>query len=122
MVTGTTVVLIVEDDRNVRDITGLLLESAGYEVIAASSANEGLVALAMRPDIQLVCTDVNMPGGMDGIAMVQEIRRRGFGRPILVMSGDVGDALPRLAPGTGFLAKPYDRRALLEAVEHALAV
>jgi DNA-binding NtrC family response regulator len=121
MTIAATVVLIVEDDRNVLDITGLLLESAGYEVVTASNANEGLAAMARRPDIRLICTDVNMPGGMDGIAMIQEVRRRGFDRRILVVSGDIGDARQRMDPDMAFLAKPYDRRALLEAVEHALA-
>ncbi|HEV7778232.1 MAG TPA: response regulator [Luteibacter sp.] len=121
MTIAATVVLIVEDDRNVLDITGLLLESAGYEVVTASNANEGLAAMARRPDIRLICTDVNMPGGMDGIAMIQEVRRRGFDRRILVVSGDIGDARQRMDPDMAFLAKPYDRRALLEAVENALA-
>jgi len=121
MIVDATVVLIVEDDRNVLDITGLLLESAGYEVVTASNANEGLAAVARRPDIRLICTDVNMPGGMDGIAMIREVRRRGFDLRVLVVSGDIVDVRQRMDPGMLFLAKPYDRRSLLAAVEDALA-
>ncbi|MBB3225712.1 two-component system chemotaxis response regulator CheY [Luteibacter sp. Sphag1AF] len=113
-------VLIVEDDRNVLDITGFMLEMAGYHVLTASNATEALFAVGEHPDIGLVFTDVNMPGDMDGIEMVNELRRRGMLMPVLVVSGDVGGVEQRLGLHASFLAKPYDRQQLLEAVGGAL--
>ena len=55
-------VLVVEDDRNVLDITSFVLESAGYPVLTAMNADEALAVLASHPEVGLVLTDVNMPG------------------------------------------------------------
>ncbi|TCV94037.1 two-component system chemotaxis response regulator CheY [Luteibacter rhizovicinus] len=113
-------VLIVEDDRNVLDITGFMLELAGYHVLTASNATDALSAVREHPDIGLVFTDVNMPGDMDGIEMLNELRRLGLSIPVLVVSGDVGGVEHRIGIRTSFLPKPYDRRQLLQAVEAAL--
>jgi Response regulator containing CheY-like receiver, AAA-type ATPase, and DNA-binding domains len=115
-------VLIVEDDRNVLDITSFVLESAGYQVFTAMNADEALVVLAGHPDIGLILTDVNMPGKMDGIDLVHALRKAGNPVPCVVVSGDALHASDRLGDLAPFLAKPYDRRSLLGAVAAALAV
>lgn len=112
-------VLIVEDDRDVRDITRYVLESADYAVITATNADEALAMLSGHPEIALVLTDVNMPGAMDGIDLVRELRRSGNPVRCVVVSGDAMHAAERLGDLAQFLAKPYDRRSLLTAVGDA---
>lgn len=113
-------VLIVEDDRNVLDITSFVLETAGYEVLTAMNAEEALAVLSGHPEVGLVLTDVNMPGRMDGIDLVHSLQRAGNPVRCVVVSGDALHAADRLGGAAPFLAKPYDRRSLLRAVGDAL--
>ncbi|KAG9605695.1 hypothetical protein KCV01_g5979, partial [Aureobasidium melanogenum] len=113
-------VLVVEDDRNVLDITSFVLEMAGYDVLTAMNAREALVELGRHREIVLVLTDVNMPGDMDGIELVRELRRQGNHVRCVVVSGDAYHAADRLGDLAPFLPKPYDRRSLLRAVEDAM--
>lgn len=114
-------VLIVEDDRNVLDITSFVLEAAGYTVLTAMNAEEALTILSGHPEVRLVLTDVNMPGKMDGIDLVQALHQAGNPVRCVVVSGDALHASDRLGDLAPFLAKPYDRRSLLQAVGNALA-
>jgi two-component system chemotaxis response regulator CheY len=114
-------VLVVEDDRNVLDITSFVLESAGYPVLTAMNADEALAVLASHPEVGLVLTDVNMPGRMDGIDLVHALRQAGSSVRCVVVSGDAMHAAERLDGAAPFLAKPYDRRSLLRAVGDAFA-
>ncbi|KJV29658.1 response regulator [Luteibacter yeojuensis] len=114
-------VLVVEDDRNVLDITSFVLETAGYTVLTAMNADEALLVLSGHPEVGLVLTDVNMPGKMDGIDLVRELHRAGNPVRCVVVSGDALHACDRLGDLAPFLAKPYDRRSLLQAVGDALA-
>ncbi|UPG93631.1 response regulator [Luteibacter aegosomatissinici] len=113
-------ILIVEDDRTVLDITSFVLETAGYPVLTAMNADEALAVLALHPEVGLVLTDVNMPGRMDGIDLVHAVRRSGTSVRCVVVSGDALHAAERLDGAAPFLAKPYDRRSLLQAVGAAL--
>lgn len=114
-------VLVVEDDRNVLDITSFVLEMAGYDVLTAMNARDALVELGLHREILLVLTDVNMPGDMDGIELVRELRRQGNPVRCVVVSGDAYHAADRLGDLAPFLPKPYDRRSLLRAVEDAMS-
>jgi CheY-like chemotaxis protein len=114
-------VLIVEDDRNVLDITSFVLVAAGYAVLTAMNAEEALAILSGHPEVRLVLTDVNMPGKMDGIDLVQALHQAGNPVRCVVVSGDALHASDRLGDLAPFLAKPYDRRSLLQAVGNALA-
>jgi CheY-like chemotaxis protein len=114
-------VLVVEDDSTVLDITSFVLESAGYDVLTAMNATDALSTLASHPEVTLLLTDVNMPGVMDGIELVRELRRRGSAVRCVVVSGDVAHANDRLDGLASFLPKPYDRRSLLRALSAAMA-
>jgi two-component system chemotaxis response regulator CheY len=70
--------------------------------------------------VDLVLTDVNMPGDMDGIDLVRELHRQGNRVRCVVVSGDALHATERLGQLAAFLAKPYDRRSLLKAVGEAM--
>ncbi|WP_049622074.1 response regulator [Frateuria defendens] len=113
------VVLLVEDDPDVMEVTSLLLEDAGYQLVHASDAEQALDVLAARPDIDVVFTDVNLRRGMNGIEMANAMRARGSRASVVVVSGDLGWADTPLDPSMVFLPKPYDRRTLLGTVAGA---
>ena len=121
--TATGHVLVVEDDPSVLDITSYMLELEGYDVLTAMNATEALTVLAIHPEVALVLTDVNMPGEMDGIDLVRELHRQGNQVSCVVVSGDAlhaSDRIGKLGKSAAFLAKPYDRRSLLKAVDDAM--
>lgn len=70
------VVLVVEDEPLLRLFASDMIEEAGFEVLQASDASDALVTLQDRLDIRVVFTDVNMPGGIDGIMLAIRIRER----------------------------------------------
>lgn len=73
---GTTVVLVVEDDAFIQMGAVDLVVSAAYEALEAENADEAIRILEARNDIDLVFTDVQMPGTMDGIKLTHYIRNR----------------------------------------------
>jgi DNA-binding response OmpR family regulator len=116
---ANTRILLVEDDPDTREITGLLLLSKGYEVIEACDAAAGFAAIDSHPDIGLIVADICLGHGRSGITMVMEIRRRGLDIPIIMISGDLEGAIAAQGIDATFLPKPYGRLALLAAVAAA---
>ena len=70
------VVLVVEDEPLLRLFATDMIEEAGFEVLQAPNASAALMTLEERLDVRVVFTDVNMPGGIDGIMLAICIRRR----------------------------------------------
>ena len=68
-------ILVVDDDQLVRDVTLRRLKGLGYRAIAAASGAEALEALASGADIDVLLTDIRMPGGLHGPALAREARR-----------------------------------------------
>lgn len=113
-------ILIVEDEPSIRLFAGEVLAENGYATISAASADEGLAIMHNRPEIRAVLTDVFVPGTLDGLALVNEIRRRWPRMGIVVASG----RLPAEAVSDDnlvFLSKPYQESDLLAAVALAHA-
>jgi two-component system, NtrC family, nitrogen regulation response regulator NtrX len=114
--------LIVDDDPGVRKVLQRILSGAGYEVEEASDAFKALDALdAHPPDAALF--DIKMPG-MDGLSLLDNLRRRGLEIPVIVLTGH-GDEFTSNAcleaGAAGYLTKPPDRADLLLAVRGAVA-
>ncbi len=110
------VILVVDDDDFVRNISIRILKEAGYRVSAARNGLEALEQLYQScPD--LLITDSSMPE-LDGSALIQEARSRFPELPILRISGSFGasPARDRLPSDIGTLDKPFDHDELLEAV------
>ena len=84
---GLCRVLLVEDDVQVASLTSAMLTELGYEVIPVTTGQAALDELAATPGIGLVLSDVMMPGGMDGMALVREMRQRRISLPVLLVSG-----------------------------------
>lgn len=111
-----TVVLVVEDDVLIRLNNTAILEEAGYRVFAAGDAQEALAILQQEPAIHLLFSDIDMPGGMNGIALAELVQRRWPNTRILLGSGQhwISD---RAVPNEGrFLRKPYADELVIEEV------
>ena len=120
---GATI-LVVEDDPRVRRMSVRRLTELGYTVIDAENGAAALDRLEREPRIDLVFTDVVMPGGMSGIELAQEIRRRRPGMGILLTSGFAEPGAvreARLLKGAGWLGKPYSTKQLEARIRALLA-
>ncbi|WPP01311.1 sigma-54 dependent transcriptional regulator [Pseudomonas sp. HR96] len=110
-------VLLVEDDRALREALGDTLEIGGYEYKAVACAEDALAAASVEA-FGMVVTDVNMPG-MDGHQLLAALRRKQPQLPVLLMTahGAVERAVDAMRQGAAdYLVKPFEPRALLELV------
>jgi PAS domain S-box-containing protein len=116
-------VLLVEDDVQVASLTSAMLTELGYEVIPVTTGQAALNELAATPGIGLVLSDVMMPGGMDGMGLVREMRQRRISLPVVLVSG-FSAAAKRDADDEGIplLPKPYSLRDLAAQLTSALSV
>ena len=103
--TGETV-LVVEDDPNVREVTVDRLEHLGYQIVEAQNAKEALEVLGAGTQVDVLLTDVVMPGGMTGIELVAQVRHSHPAIRSILSSGYAPDA-KTLMPKTPWLRKPY---------------
>jgi len=118
-------ILVVDDDAGVRELVNGVLTRRNFRVLAADSAAAAQVLWAEHRDkIQLVLTDIVMPGGVSGGALAAELLRDRPDLPVLLMSGyarDAGEreALSRL--GMQMLQKPFTIEQLVRTVRAHLA-
>ncbi|QDE38347.1 response regulator [Luteibacter pinisoli] len=105
------VVLLVEDDDAIREISAMILEGAGITVHTAENGDAAEHWLATGT-ADILFTDVRMPGTVSG----QELASRHTDMRVLVTSGEAREQHHWLSPGMEYLAKPYDRKSLLAAV------
>jgi len=113
---GGSAVLVVEDEVLIRLDMVDCLEEAGFEVETAATAGQAIRILERRDDIQLILTDVDMPGTMDGLKLAAYVRDRWPPIKIIVTSGHVSVAPERIPAGGRFFSKPYDRPKIAEAI------
>lgn len=100
-------VLIVEDEMFVRMIGAEALQEAGYAVIEAGSADEALSILESADDVQVLFTDIRMPGSMDGLRLAEVVHERWPGIRILLTSGDTHPSREAIPDDGRFIPKPY---------------
>jgi signal transduction histidine kinase/ActR/RegA family two-component response regulator len=121
---GTERILLVEDDALVRDLVRRILVRGGFTVLEACDGSEGIqVEETAEGTIDLLLTDVVMPGPLNSIEMVERIVRRRPGIRVLFTSGYPDQAVARhgaLNPSYGLLVKPFTSGQLLNAVRTAL--
>ncbi len=109
-------VLIIEDDMIVRAILFDIANGVGFDVIEADNSLEAIKLLNEYPDIRLVISDVYMPGGMTGFELAGIIRHRWPGVDVVLTSGLTKIEDMTLPPRTAFVAKPFNRTALIKAL------
>ncbi|MUT71504.1 hybrid sensor histidine kinase/response regulator [Stutzerimonas frequens] len=113
-------VLVVDDDAEVREAMVAMLDELGYQVDEAPSADEALARLADRhqPTIDILLSDVVMPGRLDGVGLAEEVQRLYPTIPVVLATGYT----TRLAAASAFrvLAKPFSHQALAETLAEIL--
>jgi PAS domain S-box-containing protein len=114
-------VLVVEDNDDVRELAEQVLGMEGYAVQSAASGEQAMDLLREGAAVDLLFTDVIMPGGMNGLELVEQARALRPGLPVLVTTGYM-DELPEGGRGGGLriLAKPYRQEELLARVKKGL--
>lgn len=120
---GTETVLLVEDDELVRDNGIAVLQGLGYRVLSAANGPRALQMLADHPAIDVLFTDVVMPGGMTGRELADAALVRRPQLAVLYTSGYSEHAIihqGRLDPGIRFLQKPWARAQLARAIRDAI--
>ncbi len=120
---GTETVLVAEDEEEVLRLVCRLLKSLGYEVLAARSGEEALAVLREGRCVDLLFTDVVMPGGMSGLDLAERARRFHPALKVLFTTGysdTGGGGCERFGPGTRLIAKPYRTHELAQAVRQIM--
>jgi two-component system NtrC family sensor kinase len=114
-------VLLVEDNADVAEVGAGYLRQLGYRVRSVVNAQAAIAALRLDPDVDVVFSDILMPGGMNGLELAREIAERFPGIPVLLTTGYSASAQDAVRQGVIVLQKPYDleslRRNIREAVE-----
>jgi signal transduction histidine kinase/CheY-like chemotaxis protein len=121
--TGHERILVVEDDAHVRTTVGGLLTSLGYRVVAAATAQDALARLEDPEPIDLLFTDVVLPGGANGAQLAEAARARRPGLKVLFTSGYTANAVGhqgRLDEGVQLLSKPYRKEELARKIRQVL--
>ena len=112
-------VLLVEDNAEVAEVGKAYLEQLGYRVKQASSAPAGLDLIERDGDIEVVFSDILMPGGMNGLALADLLQRRFPRIAVLLTTGYCSSAQDAMRRGFGVLQKPYDLARLQRALQDA---
>jgi len=115
-----TVILVVEDEAIIRMGTAQMLEDAGFEILEACNADVALKILESRTDINVVFTDIQMPGSLCGLKLAHAIQDRWPPIHLIVASGlqaPTQDEFPKLGR---FIRKPYAQKELLKALQELL--
>ncbi len=116
-------ILLVEDEADIRTILAEVLEEAGHEVIEAETGDAAALLLDSSADFDMLVTDINMPGFLDGIALAARFRKLHAVRPILYVTGRP-DALCQVAmrpDREAALFKPHGLLSLVATVRTMLA-
>jgi signal transduction histidine kinase/CheY-like chemotaxis protein len=104
-------VLVVEDDEDLRKIASAMLTASGFDVVVAEDGIRGLALFKSTPNIDFVFSDIVMPGGINGIQLAEGISKMSPKTPIILVTGYADKATKRHIPVTNnivCISKPYD--------------
>jgi PAS domain S-box-containing protein len=120
---GSETILVVEDKPAMREIAVLLLSDLGYTVLDAANGAQSLEILGSTPRIDLLFTDIVMPGGMNGTALAKAARQVRPGLPVVFTTGYAEAAVLRegkVSRENNLVTKPYKHMELAQMVRSAL--
>jgi CheY-like chemotaxis protein len=123
LLSGANTVLVVEDDPLVRSYAVMTLESLGYKVIAAVDGNDALQKLGTSIHIDVLFTDIVMPGGISGWELAERVQQARPGLAVLLTTGYSAETLTKygqLRPGRVLLTKPYRKADLASHMREIL--
>jgi CheY-like chemotaxis protein len=114
-VLGMVTVLMVEDEPIIRNLVSEELTDAGFDVVVVGNADEAVAVLEARNNIQLVFTDIDIPGSMDGLKLAAAVRDRWPPIHIIITSGK---KRPAVMPSEAiFVPKPYLSDVVVDAMK-----
>lgn len=114
-------VLLVEDEPLVRMAIGEHLEECGYTILYAGDADEALELLKLHPEIDVVFTDVRMPGSIDGLGLARWIVENKPRIAVMVASGDTAkDRILKELCGAKAFLKPYNFDEVARYIQNAI--
>jgi len=113
-------ILVVEDEAEVAWVTIEVLRDIGYQAVEAKDGHAALALIEQDPTIELVLSDVVMPGGMSGLELGRTLRNQRPGLPVVLATGYPQWGSRVMDEDFTFIAKPYHREALAAAIRGAL--
>jgi signal transduction histidine kinase/CheY-like chemotaxis protein len=112
-------ILVVEDDAEVAQVTMEVLREIGYQAVEARDGHAALALIEQDPTIELVLSDVVMPGGMSGLELARTLRKLRPDLPVVLATGYTQWGARVVDEDFTFVAKPYRREALAAALRTA---
>lgn len=115
-------ILVVDDEPNVRTVLTMLLEDDGYEVLTAENGERAMSAIDDGPDLDLVITDLKMPGA-DGLALLRHLKQAGREVPLVMITayGSIEKAVEAMKGGAAdFITKPFNKDVIRHVVHKLL--
>lgn len=107
-------VLLVEDEILIRLVMSEGLRDDGYQVIEAANADEARTILDSRTAVDIVVTDINMPGSINGLELAAHVKAHHAALPVLIVSSHLPEPLGSRADG--FISKPFLNAELSTAI------
>ncbi len=117
---GHGYILLVEDNHDIAEVTRASLEEMGFQVTHAADAGAALTVLRSGTRIDLVFSDIVMPGDLNGVDLARIIRREQPSVPVLLATGYSNVAQAAMDEGFTILRKPYDSAELSACIDRAL--
>jgi CheY-like chemotaxis protein len=114
-------ILLVEDDPDVQQMTRMILEDGGYQVVTVKNGTEALMVLSQR-QVSAVISDIHTAGGIDGIQLIHRLRQTGLRIPAILTSGDTPNRYGDYPAAITFIPKPYSGKILLAALSEVLDI
>ncbi|KQS78840.1 hypothetical protein ASG25_09420 [Rhizobium sp. Leaf384] len=108
--------LVVEDEPLLLVDIVDLVEDEGFTALEAANSDVALAALADHRDIDVIITDIDMPGSVNGLELARRARERYPDMSIVVISGKLNASQDDVPPGGSFIPKPYLHSAIIRAL------
>jgi CheY-like chemotaxis protein len=119
---GPKCLLLVEDDFDFRMMMADSLSDAGFEVVEAKDGDQAVEIIEHRGRIDLLVTDIQMPGRCDGNAVATSAKACHLGLPVVYVSGHSESLTNSIGPCDAFVLKPFRPSELIAVVKRLLAV
>ena len=118
--TPRRVILVVEDDTDIRSLTVALFEDSDLEIVECESAEAALAVMLLRgAETAMIFADIQLAGAMDGVDLAREARMRWPHLTIVLTSGSDDECRQHLPTGVIYMPKPWKSRDVLIEVERA---
>jgi len=113
-------ILVVEDNLLIRMDSSDILKDAGFRVIEAEGADDAIARPEKADHVELLFSDVDMPGSMNGLALAEVVHRRWPNIRLLLTSGEHDIADEQIPDDGRFLPEPYSAKAIVEEIRELL--